>query len=291
MIADQALRLPQGRQIAFARYGVPDGRAVFYCHGLPSSRLEARLAAAAASRLHLHLIALDRPGYGRSDPLPPAQIADWPKDLEHVADHLGIERFAVVGVSGGAPYALACGGYFGARAERIGLVCPLGPAACLALRQGMSLAARWAFFLAQTAPWALAIFFGDPTARFLRRFPDLTFALLMRHLPESDRLILADPHIRQVLRATICEGLRQGASGPLRDLRQYVRPWGIELAAIESPVRLWHGDADTVVPLSHSRYLARHLPCAKLCILPGEGHYSLAASHAEAILQDLVLPS
>jgi pimeloyl-ACP methyl ester carboxylesterase len=280
--------LPEGRRIGFARYGDLKGHPVFYCHGLPSSRLEAELVAPVAQRLKLQLIALDRPGYGCSDPLPCGKIADWPYDLEQLADHLNFERFSVLGVSGGGPYALACAWRLKARVERVGLVCALGPVIHAELRCGMSLAARWAFFLAQTAPWALPIFFGNLTARCLRSYPDFTFAWLVRHLPAKDRLTLANPDTLKVLRATVREGLRQGAQGVLRDLLHYVRPWGIELAAIEQPVTLWHGDADTVVPPAHSRFLVQRLPRAELRLLPGEGHYSLPAGHAQAILQDVV---
>ncbi len=290
MIEDSQLAAAGGRRIGFARYGDPKGRPVFYCHGLPSSRLEAELVAPVAQRLKLQLIALDRPGYGRSDPLPCGKIAAWPQDLKRLADHLHIERFSVLGVSGGGPYALACAWYLKTRVERVGLVCPLGPVAKGELRCGMSPAARWAFFLAQTAPWALPIFFGDLTARLLRSYPDFTFALLTRHLPPKDRLALAEPRILKVLRATVREGLRQGAQGALRDFLQYVRPWGMELAAIEQKITLWHGEVDTVVPLAHSRFLAERLPRAELRILPGEGHYSLPAGHAQAILQDVVQP-
>ncbi|WP_022949110.1 alpha/beta fold hydrolase [Methylohalobius crimeensis] len=286
MIEDAVLTTSRGRRIAFARYGDPDGRPIGYCHGLPSSRLEAALVASTAKRMKLHLFAADRPGYGRSDPLPPTRIADWPKDLARVADHLGIDRFAVLGVSGGGPYALACGQYLGSRIDRIGLVCPLGPVAQTSLRQSMSPAARWAFFLASKAPWALPIFFGKPTAYLIHRYPDLAFSLLMRSLPDKDREVLASPEIREVFRATIREGLCHGSAGTLRDFLHYIRPWGVELASVDLRVTFWHGDVDTVVPLAHSRHLAERLPRAKLHILPGEGHYSLPVNYAETILGD-----
>ncbi|MBN2702463.1 MAG: alpha/beta hydrolase [Methylothermaceae bacterium] len=284
MNEDAALTTPEGRRIAFARYGDPDGRPIGYCHGLPSSRLEAALVASTAKRLKLHLFAVDRPGYGQSDPLPPTRIADWPKDLARVADHLGIDRFAVLGVSGGGPYALACGQHLRSRIDRIGLVCPLGPVAQISLRQGMSPAARWAFFLASKAPWALPIFFGNSTAYLIHRTPDLAFALLMRSLPEKDREVLASPEIREVFCATIREGLRHGAAGVLRDFLHYIRPWEVALASVDQRVTFWHGDVDTVVPLAHSRHLAERLTRAELHILPGEGHYSLPVNYAESIL-------
>lgn len=288
MIEDGVFTAPSGRRIGFARYGDPKGAAVFYCHGLPSSRLEAKLVEDTARRLHLHLIALDRPGYGRSDPLPPATIADWPSDLEQVADHLQIKHFSILGVSGGGPYALAGGARLKTRVINLSLVCPLGPVACPSLRRGMSTAAHLAFFLTQRAPWALPWFFGEPTARFLRRHPDRVFALLRRALPEKDHEALANSEIYHALCATVRQGLSQGAKGVLRDFHQYLKPWGFALNEVEQPTTLWHGSADTVVPLSHSQYLAERLPNATLFVLPAEGHYSLPVNGAPTILASIV---
>ncbi|BCX89855.1 hypothetical protein MIN45_P2228 [Methylomarinovum tepidoasis] len=278
-----------GRRIAFARYGDPDGLPVAYCHGTPSSRLEAAVAEAAARKLGLCLFAPDRPGYGRSDPLPPTNVAAWTGDLAAVADHLGIPRFHVVGVSGGGPYALACAARLEKRVRGVALVCPLGPIQDPALRRTMSPAARLAFFLAEKAPWALPLFFGPATAALLRRFPRLTFTLLESQLPESDRRTLADRRIRTCFEASIREGLRQGGRGARRDFVHYVRQWGFEPAAVGQKVTLWHGEADRVVPVTQSRILAGRLPRCETRFLAGEGHYSLPCRQAESILYHLVL--
>lgn len=257
---------------------------MFYCHGLPSSRLEAVLISKAAARLNLHVIAIDRPGYGRSDPQPPSPLCEWSDDLARVADLLGFDRFAVLGVSGGGPYALACGWRLADRVNRITLLCPLGPVALSHLRQPMSIAARWAFFLSASASRLLPLFYGRLTAALLRLHPTITFSLLKESLPAKDRLQLAQTEAREALHATIREGLRQGGLGPQRDFLLYTRDWGFELAEIKVTVDLWHGSADTVVPPSHSQYLADSIGNANLILIPGEGHYSLPIGHCEAIL-------
>ena len=70
--------------------------------------LEVLTVQSAAERIVVRLIGLDRPGIGRSDAKAGYRLLDWPDDVVEVADQLGIERFAVEGLSGGGPFALAC---------------------------------------------------------------------------------------------------------------------------------------------------------------------------------------
>ena len=118
------VRLLDGRVIAIEEYGDPGGPTVLYFHGWPASRLEAGLI----PDLPVRVLALDRPGYGRSSPHPGRTLLDWPRDVADVADRLGLERFHVVGLSGGAPYAVACAYALPHRVRGVALVCPVPPA-------------------------------------------------------------------------------------------------------------------------------------------------------------------
>ncbi|MBC7801768.1 MAG: alpha/beta fold hydrolase, partial [Gemmatimonadaceae bacterium] len=118
------VRLPDGRAIAVEEYGDPAGLPVLYFHGWPASRLEAGLI----PELPVRLLAFDRPGYGRSSPQPGRTLLDWPRDVAEVADRLGLDRFHVVGLSGGAPYAVACAYAIPDRVRGMALVCPVPPA-------------------------------------------------------------------------------------------------------------------------------------------------------------------
>src|SRR5262245_41965693 len=120
---ESTARMPDGRQLAFAEYGDPDGRPVMYFHGAPSSRLEPLVVGDAEwKRLGLRLIAPDRPGIGRSDPLARRQFAAWPDDVTSLANALGLERFSIIGNSGGAPYAYVAAAQLGARITSVGIV-------------------------------------------------------------------------------------------------------------------------------------------------------------------------
>lgn len=100
--------LPDGRVLGFAEYGDPKGNTLFYFHGAPSSRLSIRWAHRLALERRIHLIAPDRPGYGLSTFQPNRRIVDWPADVQSLAHHLGLQQYAVLGMSGGGPHALAC---------------------------------------------------------------------------------------------------------------------------------------------------------------------------------------
>src|SRR5512140_2188131 len=102
---EQNITLPDGRKLAYAEYGDPDGKPVIYCHGNPGSRLDPKMLDLQLLRkFHVRIIAPDRPGMGGSDFLPGRKISDWPADVTALADGLHLDRFAILGISGGGPY-------------------------------------------------------------------------------------------------------------------------------------------------------------------------------------------
>jgi len=105
---DSTLQLRDGRRLQVLEVGKRDGFPLFHFHGNGSSHLEVLTVQAVAEHLEVRLICPDRPGIGGSDARPGYQLLDWPNDVVGVADQLGIERFAVEGLSGGAPFALVC---------------------------------------------------------------------------------------------------------------------------------------------------------------------------------------
>lgn len=104
----QTLILPDRRLLGFAEFGDPSGTPLVYFHGFPMSRLEGWSIDRMARRRRLRVIAPDRPGFGLSTFRDQRRITDWPVDVRALASHLGLERFAILGVSGGGPYAVAC---------------------------------------------------------------------------------------------------------------------------------------------------------------------------------------
>jgi pimeloyl-ACP methyl ester carboxylesterase len=283
---DEALRClaPDGRAIAYSEWGEPTGLPVMYCHGFPGSRLEARLADESARALGIRLIAPDRPGFGASDFLAGRRIADWPGDLAALAESLGIARFHVIGVSGGAPYALAVAAQLGDRVAGIALVCGLGEFVGDDPTSGMNAATALAVDFRRNWPqlghWAYTHVIG-PT---LRHFPQSIFRILVGHAAEADREVLADNAVRNAIVASYAEAFRQGSDGPAHELGLITSAWQIDPTRVTQRVQLWHGEADQIVPISMARRHARMLPDVSPQFIPGEGHFSLIVRYMHSIL-------
>lgn len=288
--APQWLRLPGGRRLAFTEFGDRRGRPVLYCHGFPSSRREAELIDPAAQAEGARIIAPDRPGYGDSDPLPGRSLLGWAEDVRALADHLGLGTFALVGVSGGGPYALACAITIPDRITACALVCPLGPVYRTRLLATMHPAVRTLFALPRQAPRLARILLGGPAAAVLSIWPQGVERLRTLRAPTVDRRELARPDIAAILNASIRDAMGRRAAGARQDLALYTADWGIDFANLRTRLDIWHGEADGTVPVSHSRWYAEHLSSARLHVLAGEGHFSLPLGHGREILSTLLEP-
>jgi pimeloyl-ACP methyl ester carboxylesterase len=284
-VTAQIALLPDGRLLGFAQYGRPGGIPLIYCHGFPGSRLEAALAAPLAERLGIRLIAPDRPGFGLSSPLPGREIADWPADLAQLLRSLHIGPFHLLGVSGGAPYALAAGSLLPG-VVRVGLVCGLGPLESDALAAMPSLG-RCGLRIARRAP-GLARCGYRLLARTICRHSARFLGWMSAGAPPVDREVLERPEVRGAILTSFRESVRQGAGAGAEELLLYARPWTIPPSACRAPVRLWHGELDATVPVAFGRRLAADLPDCRARFLPDQGHYSLPLEHLEPILRDLL---
>lgn len=287
-VAPRSLRLPDGRRLCYAEYGSPGGTPVLYCHGFPSSRREALLLEPAASRIGLRLIAVDRPGYGRSDYQSDRTIPSWADDCRALFDALGLERVGVVGVSGGGPFALACAARIPERLSGCTLVCALGPVYLPDVLAAMAWPARAALQLVRRLPAASRLVYGRHSAKVLARWPATIERIRDAAAPRIDRELLAEPRVRGLMNRNIRDALGNGARGARQDIQLYTQPWGLPLADIHFPIDAWHGDLDGSVPAAHARWYAKHLPSCSGQILAGEGHFSLPLRHSEAILNRLV---
>jgi pimeloyl-ACP methyl ester carboxylesterase len=285
---DGTLQLGDGRRVGHAEYGAADGYPVIYCHGFPGSRFEAALAHDAARAVGARIIAFDRPGYGRSDVAPGRSIRAWTEDVAAAADRLGLARFAMLGISGGCPYALACAHLLRERVSATAVVCGLGPLAEAELRRALFGATRAVAFFGWHAPQLFAPVYGRFLALAARQRPQYILELLSMASAEADRRVMQRAEVSGAIVGSIREALRGGAAPVIHDMHNYAQPWGFTPQQIAARVHLWHGEADLTVPVSIGRYLAERLPDCEARFLADEGHFSLPVEHAEEILRPLV---
>jgi pimeloyl-ACP methyl ester carboxylesterase len=277
------LRRDDGRVVAVEVIGGNDAAPVLLCHGLADSRLAAHWFGPAARELGLRVIAPDRPGTGGTDPRRLSVLADWAEDATMVLDALQVASAALLGISGGGPFAAACAARIPGRVRRLILVSPLGPAGWPTC--GMAPGERLSLSLARQAPafcgWSLG-----RLAALARRRPPLFLRLAATALPDVDVRALRHPGMRQSFLTSYLEAFRPGSWGVAQDLRLLTRPWGFGLGSITAPTLIRHGDADTTVPVQHARLYAEAIPGAQLQIDAGHGHFSILCG-APAILAGL----
>lgn len=286
--APQSVHLHGGRRVSYAVYGAPGGRPVLALHGAPACRLMFAFADEHAGRLGLELIAPDRPGYADTTPDRKPTLAQRAQWLADFADAMKLDEFALLGVSGGAPYAVAVAAALGSRVAGLALVSPMGPAADYAASpEGRThpipfIQRRFFLHLGQrhwlTRPGAAVL------AGFARRSARGLMARTALLAGSADAGILRKPEVRAGLAQMTAEAFRNGGGGGANDLFVYGQPWGIDYAAITAPCILWQGTKDTIVPLAAARYLAARLPRCRYIELDGAGHFWVI-EHIEDVLE------
>ncbi|MFF9865556.1 MULTISPECIES: alpha/beta fold hydrolase [unclassified Streptomyces] len=273
------VRTADDRHLMVERLGDPRGRPVFLLHGTPGSRLGPAPRGMVLYQRGMQLIAYDRPGYGGSDRLPGRSVADVVQDVTAIADALGLERFAVVGRSGGAPHALACAALIPDRVTRTAALVTLAPrdADGLDWFEGMAASNVIEYTAATVDPEGVAARL-TPRADEIRKDPVRLLDDLRRELTASDRMVVSDAGVRSMLLRNYQEALRTSAWGWIDDALAFCSPWGFDPADIPGEVLLWHGEQDVFSPVGHSRWLAQRIPCVTAVLEPAAAHFD--ALHA-----------
>lgn len=277
------LGLSDGRNLCWAEYGDPDGTPVFLFHGNPGSRLAWGAMPGSPFVSGVRIIAPDRPGYGRTD-FEPNALERWPQDVTELADRLGIDRFAVFGPSGGAPYALACAWRIPERLTAVGVFGAVGPNTPEAV-EGVIPSLKLLWRVARPLRWAVRAQMWV-MARLARRHP-VKLAMKMRDLElrDEDRAIMDRPDILELFRVDFPEAYRQNGVGSTYDAT-VPASWSIALEEITAEVHLWHAERDPLVG-NMTPYIARRLPHARLHTLAGEGHLWIL-DHMPEVIETLI---
>jgi pimeloyl-ACP methyl ester carboxylesterase len=267
----RTIRLGDGRRLGFAEWGDPHGRPVLEFRGLASSRLGDAIDPGFLLAHRIRRITVDRPGVGRSDFQPGRRLLDWPNDIQELADALGLDRFFLLGTSGGGPYALACACRIPGRLVRVALVSGLGPLDRPGALQGMNATERRIMLLARHRPLLARAVVGLAVATERHR-PGTLLGGLAKAMPACDRAVLARPPVRASLLDSYARAFAQGIRGQVHDWGVLAAPWGFVPGEITVEVDLWQGDQDNRVPLHHAQHLAAAIRGSRLRILRGQGH-------------------
>jgi pimeloyl-ACP methyl ester carboxylesterase len=271
--AEGTIPLPDGRRLGYAEFGEPFGPLVLWFHGTPGARRQVPpVARRAADKRGLRIVCVERPGIGLSTDHTYKDVRGWVDDVAVVADHLGHERFLVVGLSGGGPYALATGHELPDRVVGIGILGGLVPTCGEEAAAGGVVALSRPFNRVLTG---LRRPLGRGLWAFVRASRPLGHPLyraFARVMPDGDTKVFHDPAMEEMFIDDLTRGAKSQFQAFVNDLVLVGRPWGFKVADVHVPVRWWHGDADPFVALDQAQRVARLLPNCELRTRHGESH-------------------
>ena len=278
---DQLITLNDGRKLGFADYGEPNGKVVFHFHGSAGSRVD-HPDESILKDLNVRYIAVDRPGYGLSEYQANRKLLDWPDDIGQLADHLGIEKFYILGVSAGGPYALSCAYKIPERIIAGAIVSGFAPPDKPHPKEGYSVFPRIFLFAAHYVRPLVYLFrkLGYSQIKSGKK-------ISIDGLPIADRKVLEKPENFSWFKNTIKEAYSQGWRGVALDDILILNPWGFDISKIKVHFAVWQGEVDENVPLCHGEYQHNMLSESDLHVLMGEGHLYILI-HWREILEKLI---
>jgi pimeloyl-ACP methyl ester carboxylesterase len=290
MNRENFIQLENGAVVAFEEYGDANGVPVIFCHGWPSSRTMAQLTVEPARELGIRIISPDRPGICGSSLQANRKLADWPRVLEQVVDHLDLPEFRMLAISGGAPYAYAAAAAMPQRVRAIAIVGGAIPFAELNDFKGLLPLYRWMLMLHRARPRLLRKLFhlARPVLSWRPpiRFRPLLLKLLL--LRPCDAESLRDAAAFEAIFESQRRAWRASAEGVMADAQIYAQPWGFAIEDVRIPVRLWHGTQDRAFSVQLAEELAKRLPNCEARFIEDAGHYSLPIRYMRTILEDLL---
>jgi pimeloyl-ACP methyl ester carboxylesterase len=267
------LRLSDGRRLSYAQTGATAAFPVVYCHGAIGTPLGRSVdMEAITADLGIRHIAISRPGVGGSDFAARRTVAAFAADVRELADALALDRFAVVGVSAGGPYALGIAAGLPDRVSRVAICSSLSPLCPPHATPGMPRRIRLALKGLAAAP-ATCAWLGDAAIPLLRRHPALLSRVIAAHAAPAERHRVRRPEERAATTTSFLDAASAGVRGMIEDYLACSRPWGFEPGGVEAEVDLWHGLNDPLVPVDHALQLAIAIPRCRVFVDPSEGHH------------------
>jgi pimeloyl-ACP methyl ester carboxylesterase len=272
------LEAPDGRTLAYALWGDPDGFPILVLHGTPGCRLERWPDEDVYRRLGILIVTHDRAGYGRSTRRRGRRIVDEVDDVAALADHLGLEQFGVTGGSGGGAHALACAARLPDRVVRAACVVGVAPLGDPGLERDDWLAGmdpenikefEWTVAGEDVLMRELEVEHSKLAARVAE---DPSSVLGDFDLSESDRKELTRKERVQIIRESWAEHSVRGVGGWADDDLAHIRPWGFDVGEITVPVLVRYGATDVLVPPAHGEWLAARVPGCVVKVDGDAGH-------------------
>ena len=279
---DGRMVLPDGRALAWSDSGDPDGLPVIQMHGLSCSRHLRHPDDALLREASIRLIIPERPGTGDSDPMPGRKVADWPADVQALADHLKLDRFAVLGYSAGMPYAFATAQAMPERVSAMFIVAATPPVERVDDIKAYSAHFRMALMVARYMPNLLPPLL-HVVVRSIRKDVYRYIESILKSMPDVDQQVFRQAAFRENYAQELLAGVKHGGQHFVVETLLNVHGWQVDGHRFAMPVEFFHGALDWHVSVNAARRLVQRIPGAQLHEVEDGGHF-LIYSHWRNIL-------
>ncbi len=288
MSSNNTITLKDGRTLGYAEYGNKKRFPIFYFHGGQESRLSSKFMDSTAKSLNIRLISPDRHGIGLSTFKENRRFLDWANDTEELANCLGLSRYSIFGLSGGAPHVLTCLQTNTERIVKASIISGATPYNYKNSTKGMWFPVKiihW--FASMKNDWMIRKIIQKDYEELIKN-PEKRMKQFQEHLPSPDKeLMRRNPEYGKDFITGSLESYNQGIDGVVQEWKLYVDAWDIDLTTIQFPVMLWYGSEDNMAPIQRGFYYRNQLLNSTLKIVENEGHFSLIRNHLEEILNEL----
>lgn len=286
-------KLKSGRKVAYREFGNPQGEPIVFYHGFPGSSIQGGFFNDSSFVKDFRVIAFDRPGFGSSEFQTKRTLVDVSSDIQELMNHLKIHSFHLLGVSGGAPYAMATAALLPEQVKSLNLMCPLGPLYRPSLLMKMPFKAQALLMMTRLLPNLTSRMLNKALSQLSSSDSSSDGGSIVEkfsaELPPSDISIMTNPAFADILSTSLSHAFAQGSKGPLQELKIFTSNWKFNLKKIQAPSVILHGAEDRIVPPSIGKFLSDQIKNSEFIIVPKEGHYSLPINHVDQILKRLSL--
>lgn len=289
---EELIELSDGRTLEVAAMGSPAGTTVFFHHGTPGSARALLSLAPLLDYGDFYLVTASRPGYGRSSRDEGHRVASAVDDAREALKHFGRERHVALGWSGGGPRSLASAALEPACRGAVAVASVAPADVDFDWTEGMGPENVAEFALAQEGGPAYEAYMEESVAAMTAMTADNLYDLLGGLFPDADREALADSDVRRTFVDSMTYGLASDWRGYFDDNVAMLEPWGFDVTAIDTPVHLFYGDADLMVPPTHGAWLSKNIPKVSIHHHERDGHVSIVAERFDdlaEVLSDLSL--
>lgn len=275
-------------KINYYIFGEEERTPIFFFHGFPGTGKQAQLLKRNSRFFsEFKVIAVDRPGYGFSDFYPQMNLKNFSEIIDELSNHLGIEKFISLGVSGGAPYAAAVSYYLPHKVAKGGSISGVAPVT----RENLFHLSRkqiQIYLLKKVLPDSILNFFISKLHESGIEQIDKILSSDLSAFPEKDKEVIRDPYIGPFLEETFKEAFKLGLHGLITDIDIISKPWGFPLENIQVPYYVWHGEQDQIIPPQIPESMFKSLSQTQFIKFADEGHYSVCYNYQDEILQELL---